>query len=329
MFLSTYKKRLLIFTTGLLVAGSLLPFTVFAQNTLDQDTCIIQGNDKFITMQTNIPGLTQTMEIEGKTVYAVKDFRCFAAGIYRYLAGVAGVLSAVMMMYGGVRYVFSMGSAQKFQEAQDTIVSAMVGLALTLGSYIILYTVNPALVTFERLNIPPVQRNLQDTLSWEGITFCEGEGSGPTTTAGGKVDCGGTYQRARQLPCTVVGSTCTQGATGVCLATKDLNSGQAGVGCWGTSSKPITLTYTKPGETESKVRSIVGDSGVPCGFIKDDCSEVFGSGVCLTGSRGIGTECGSESFGCVIMWDDGYDIYKESGQASGGIIGEFRNHHCY
>ncbi|KKW02106.1 MAG: hypothetical protein UY34_C0004G0044 [Parcubacteria group bacterium GW2011_GWA2_48_9] len=83
------------------------------------------------------------------------------AAVYVFFVSACSIVATVMMMYGGYKYVISFGSAQKMSDAQDQIVSAMVGLALSLGAYMILLTISPNLVKCKTLSIPPVQPILQ------------------------------------------------------------------------------------------------------------------------------------------------------------------------
>lgn len=75
----------------------------------------------------------------------------YIAALFLFFVSVAGILATVMIMYGGVKYVVSFGNPQKISDAKDTITSAMLGLAIALGSYVILMTINPNLVQFKGL----------------------------------------------------------------------------------------------------------------------------------------------------------------------------------
>ncbi|MFA6098873.1 MAG: transglycosylase SLT domain-containing protein [Patescibacteria group bacterium] len=77
----------------------------------------------------------------------------YITAIYVFLVGVAGILASVMIIFGGIQYVVSFGSPDKISKAKDTIVSAMIGLALALGSYAILVTISPRLVEFTTLEV--------------------------------------------------------------------------------------------------------------------------------------------------------------------------------
>jgi len=97
----------------------------------------------------------------------------YISAIYVFFVGVAGILATVMMMWGGVRYVVSFGNPQKIAAAKDTIVSALLGLAIALGSYVILLMINPNLVQFKGLAVgkfAPIPQNEVLGSSMKGAT---------------------------------------------------------------------------------------------------------------------------------------------------------------
>ena len=69
--------------------------------------------------------------------------------IYRFAVGIAGLLALGMIVAGGVYYTVSAGSSDKQKDAKDMITSAVLGVGLLLGSYLILKTVNPQIVTLD------------------------------------------------------------------------------------------------------------------------------------------------------------------------------------
>ncbi len=62
---------------------------------------------------------------------------------YGFAVGVAGLLALGMIVAGGVYYTVSAGSGDKQKEAKSMITSAILGVILLFGSYLILRTVNP------------------------------------------------------------------------------------------------------------------------------------------------------------------------------------------
>lgn len=75
--------------------------------------------------------------------------------IYSYAIGIVGILATVVMMFGGVLWLTAGGNPSRIGEAKTWITASLTGLLLTLTSYMILATVNPALVDFS-LNIRKV-----------------------------------------------------------------------------------------------------------------------------------------------------------------------------
>lgn len=69
--------------------------------------------------------------------------------IYKFAVGIAGLLALGMIVAGGVYYTVSAGSSDKQKDAKDMITSALFGVGLLLGSYLILKTINPQIVTLD------------------------------------------------------------------------------------------------------------------------------------------------------------------------------------
>ena len=75
--------------------------------------------------------------------------------IFKILLGVIGVLAVIMIIVGGVNYMTTDAIGGK-ESGKETITMAIGGLILALGSYLILTTINPDLVSLS-LNVPPLQ----------------------------------------------------------------------------------------------------------------------------------------------------------------------------
>ena len=74
-------------------------------------------------------------------------FGGYAVAIYEFLLSIVGIVAMVMIIIGGFRYMTSTGNASAMADAKDMIFSALLGLALALLSWLILYTINPDLIT--------------------------------------------------------------------------------------------------------------------------------------------------------------------------------------
>ena len=66
----------------------------------------------------------------------------FGLGIY-----LAGALAVVSLAIGGVQFIFSGVSPESRSSAKERITGAIIGLVLTLSSFIILRTINPVFIT--------------------------------------------------------------------------------------------------------------------------------------------------------------------------------------
>ena len=80
----------------------------------------------------------------------------YISSLYEYLLYVAGVLAVIVIMVGGFQWVIAGGNQSKIGEAKERIISAIIGLFLALGSYLLLFTINPKLIEIHDLNMPDI-----------------------------------------------------------------------------------------------------------------------------------------------------------------------------
>jgi hypothetical protein len=88
------------------------------------------------------------------------DLISYLRGLYRFSIAAAGVVAVVRIVYGGFLYVLSDSMGTK-SEGKEVIQSALIGLILVLLSWLLLFTINPALVTFKLLILPENGLNVQ------------------------------------------------------------------------------------------------------------------------------------------------------------------------
>lgn len=186
---------------------SVMPVFTHAQaaGSSGDPACEITDYSKAIRVSIPIPLITQPQVTEGKTYYYIKDMGCYIAGIYRYLAGVAGILAAVMAMYGGLRYIMSYGNPQRVSAAKDQIVSALIGLALVLGSYVILNFINPKLTEMNLQSFDKFRTVYQNDI------WCEDNAGSKPAEAGKSVadmKCGDKGVTPKNEECVWKGSDC-------------------------------------------------------------------------------------------------------------------------
>jgi hypothetical protein len=70
----------------------------------------------------------------------------FVANLYTYALGISGTLAVIMIVYGGIKYLTSAGNESALGDAKDIITSAIWGILLLAGAYLVLNTINPQLV---------------------------------------------------------------------------------------------------------------------------------------------------------------------------------------
>ncbi len=107
--------------------------------------------------------------------------------IYKYAIGIVGILAAVVLMIGGVMWIVAGGNATAIGEAKAWIGASLTGLLLALMSYLILATVNPALVDLKTTPITPITP-LQGTITTQGC--CVPVNNSKACFTGSKNDAG-------------------------------------------------------------------------------------------------------------------------------------------
>ncbi len=85
------------------------------------------------------------------TVFAAQDVIKTPMGLISVLIWwafrLAGILAFVMIVYAGFQYLVSGGNTAQQKDAQERIMNAIVGLVLLFAFYIILYTINPDILS--------------------------------------------------------------------------------------------------------------------------------------------------------------------------------------
>ncbi|GEM_PF-6674729 len=113
----------------------------------------------------------------------VRDLADYIGLIFQYAVGVAGIFAVALIMWGGMKWIFSGGDQGAVKSAQETIRNAVIGLILALGAYLLLNTINPNLVALQ----VPALRNISP-ISGTSTGFCPN-----TNDFAGKFPCGHIY----------------------------------------------------------------------------------------------------------------------------------------
>jgi len=80
--------------------------------------------------------------------------------LYQFGLMISGLVALGVIMYGAVLYTLSAGNVASKEEGKEWMKSAIYGVVLLFGAYLILYTINPNLVRLSNPDISPV--NLSD-----------------------------------------------------------------------------------------------------------------------------------------------------------------------
>lgn len=110
---------------------------------------------KPLELNVKIPGLTFTTPTESGGQLEIPFLAQYITAIYNYMIGVAILAAAVMIVYGGFRYIVG-ASLSDVTRGKQIITDALIGLLLLLGAFTILNTINPATTTMTALTVKPV-----------------------------------------------------------------------------------------------------------------------------------------------------------------------------
>lgn len=113
----------------------------------------------------DIPGLnfspTSSIPIvnQGGAKYVVIPYLGeYISTIYKWGVGAAGILAVIMIIISGIQWMFPFLNKEEKQDqtinkAKKQILGSLIGLILAVGSYTLLYTINPELVEFDALQV--------------------------------------------------------------------------------------------------------------------------------------------------------------------------------
>jgi len=87
--------------------------------------------------------------------------------LYDFSVVIAGLVAFFAFVYGGFRYITSAGQPLAMADAREQISAGIIGLAIILGSFLLLTTINPQLAIFQvekppipeppEIEIPPIE----------------------------------------------------------------------------------------------------------------------------------------------------------------------------
>lgn len=80
----------------------------------------------------------------------------YIALLMNWLIGAVGVIAVAYLAFGGMQWLAAAGSSDGIKKAKETIKDALIGILLAVGSYALLFVINPNLVNFQPLKINEV-----------------------------------------------------------------------------------------------------------------------------------------------------------------------------
>jgi hypothetical protein len=186
-----------------------LPVATFAQNTepiftLPNPTITIPGVSKFVKPPTGpCPAEVGPVGV-GQDCIFFPWIGQYLNGIYTFAIYAASVLAAIVLAVAGFIWLTAAGNTTRIEQAKNYASGALLGLVLMLGSYTVLYIVNPDLVTFKSLavisvkNVPLKQVAL---IKYAGLCSWQNSQSMPLISPGnacpdGSVDLNGSPETA-------------------------------------------------------------------------------------------------------------------------------------
>ncbi len=129
-------------------------FIPASQNTEVYETCrglIIDKN------QFNNIGFCRYKDNNIKTIISIgsknsfKGIADFISFFYSYAIKTGVVLAVIMIIIAGFQWLMSAGSSEIISLAKQRIYKAIIGLIILLGSYTLLYTINPELIKLKKI----------------------------------------------------------------------------------------------------------------------------------------------------------------------------------
>lgn len=100
--------------------------------------------------------------------------------IFNFLMFISGFIALGVLIMAGYQYFLSAGSPEKMSDAKDKIKAALLGLLILFGSYLILYNINPDLISFDLPRLSPIVSELAP-----GVLVCR-EPTAEEIRAGGE-----------------------------------------------------------------------------------------------------------------------------------------------
>ncbi|PIR03847.1 MAG: hypothetical protein COV59_04230 [Candidatus Magasanikbacteria bacterium CG11_big_fil_rev_8_21_14_0_20_39_34] len=135
---------------------------IIPQATSDSYEKLVENILSKTKLETETPGYNPNVNIEdkvtvnqtnGKLYLNINTLSEYIGWLYQYSLIAITIIAVVIVIYSGVQWMVSGGNSATISEAKKRIGQTFVALLLALGSYTILYAINPKTTKFGQLNI--------------------------------------------------------------------------------------------------------------------------------------------------------------------------------
>ena len=111
--------------------------------------------------QVPIPGMEGVVPVGTKDGGQIQSTLLgeYVKNIYNYSFAVAGILAAIVLMGGGVMWLVSGGNQSSISKAKEFISGSLIGLGILFSAYILLRTINPALLEMRPISIDNISES--------------------------------------------------------------------------------------------------------------------------------------------------------------------------
>lgn len=135
----------------------LSPIPVFAASAVTSHSMIN------FDMQIPIPRVS----ITNNDISTGNAIALYINGIYQFGVKLAAILAVMVIVYGGLVWLTAAGDKGRVGEAEKIITNALIGLVLSLGSYLLLDTINPDLKDLKRVTLTGIDPHYLNKLPYD------------------------------------------------------------------------------------------------------------------------------------------------------------------
>ena len=154
-----------------------------------------------------IPGLDFSepviSEEDGGKYVAIPFLGEYIQAIYQYAIIFISIFATVVLIIAGIRWTLGGSRSDTREKILKSIRGAIIGLSLSAGSYVVLYSLNPSLVEFKHLRVPFVQ-----PLAMEQLISVTAKGSGAVIDFDGNISQASSLMRYDGPNVAMSGSNC-------------------------------------------------------------------------------------------------------------------------